>query len=280
MSRFEGFAIDKYEQTQFDRYELPLGPAVDRKTFGQTLTLEGAITKIHYAFPEPPIPSLYQLYKSYEGVFQPSEAELLFSCFKEECGARDEDLVRSAADQKRLLNGFMAFGDHAYHAVKMNAAGQEVYVAVYLKQERDNVAYELHFIEVESMETDNITVSDIQEGMAASGKQAFYGLFFDTGKSNLKDSSKAELDLLAEYLRQNSNDAYFIVGHTDNDGAYQFNLTLSQERARSVVQALRDDYGLDVSNLTAVGIGPVSPLAANLTQDGKAQNRRVELVLK
>ncbi|MEM6583184.1 MAG: OmpA family protein [Pseudomonadota bacterium] len=280
VSRFQGFAIDKYEEIQFDRYALPLGPAIDRQTFGEALNLEGAITKIHYAFPQPPIPSLYQLYKSYEGVFQADDVEVLFSCFEDECGERDKDLVRSAADQRVLLNGFMAFGDHAYQAVKMNAGGQDIYVALYLKQERDNVAYELHFIEVESMSTENITLADIQEGMTSTGKQAFYGLYFDTGESTLKDSSETELQLLADYLGDNTDTEYFIVGHTDNDGSYQSNLTLSFARAQSVVKALQDQYGLDVSKLTPIGIGPVSPVAANLTQDGKAQNRRVELVLK
>lgn len=280
VSRFEGFAIDKYEEIQFDRYALPLGPAIDRQTFGETLELEGAITKIHYAFPQPPIPSLYQLYKSYESVFQSDDVEVLFACFEDECGKGDEDLVRSAADQKELLNGFMAFGDHAYQAVKMNAGGQDIYVALYLKQERDNVAYELHFIEVESMSTDNITLADIQEGMTTTGKQAFYGLYFDTGKSTLKESSKTELQLLADYLRDNTDTEYFIVGHTDNDGSYQSNLTLSFARAQSVVKALQEQFGLDAGKLTPIGIGPVSPVAANLTQDGKAQNRRVELVLK
>ncbi|MEM1156366.1 MAG: OmpA family protein, partial [Pseudomonadota bacterium] len=147
-------------------------------------------------------------------------------------------------------------------------------------QERDNVAYELHFIEVESMSTDNITLADIQEGMTTTGKQSFYGLYFDTGKSTLKESSNTELKLLADYLRDNTDTEYFIVGHTDNDGSYQSNLTLSFARAQSVVKALQDQYGLDVSKLTPIGIGPVSPVAANLTQDGKAQNRRVELVLK
>ncbi|MEM9396042.1 MAG: OmpA family protein [Pseudomonadota bacterium] len=280
VSRFEGATIDGYQQVQFDRYELPLGPAEGAKALGQVRTLEGKITKINYAFWEEPKPSLYQLYKSYETVFNEKGVEFLFSCFKEECSQEGADLVRTAADMKMLLNGFMAFGDHAYIAARAQKGPQDIYIGLYLKQERSNVAYELHFIEVEAMGVDKISMADISDGLEQTGKQAFYGLFFETGSATLKDSSQDELALLAEYLKENYEASYFIVGHTDNVGQYAANKFLAKARAKSVVDALATQFDLDTSNLTAIGIGPVSPVSSNATDAGRAQNRRVELVLK
>lgn len=280
LSRFAGSTIDAYQEITFDQYQLPLGPSIDRQTLGDSLTLEGQVTKIFYLFKEEPKPSLLQLHRSYQDVLAAEEVEILFTCFRESCGLGAQDLISTKASTKRLLNGFMAFGEHAYTAGKVSREGQNIYFGVYLKQERANIAYELHFIEVEAMSRDNITMADINEGMAADGKQAFYGLFFDTGKATLKASAEAELELLAQYLTEHPNQQYFIVGHTDNVGRYQSNQALSQARAESVIAALQDRYQIDVSNLQSVGVGPVSPATANSSQAGRALNRRVELVLR
>ncbi|MEM6774683.1 MAG: OmpA family protein [Pseudomonadota bacterium] len=279
LSRFEGSTIDKYEVVQFDRYALPLGPAVSAKSFGDVQTLEGRVVKINYAIWDDPKPSLYQLYQSYGKALAEREVEVLFSCFNEECKGDGEDLVFTAASLKVLLNGFMGFGEHAYIAARMASGNQNVYAGVYLKKERSNVAYELHFIEIEAMDTSKISMADITKGMEKDGKQAFYGLYFETGSANLKNSSLGELELLADYLRENPDADYFIVGHTDNVGSYTSNRTLANARAQSVITALQE-MGVSTENLAAVGVGPVSPVASNATEGGRAQNRRVELVLK
>ncbi len=278
LSRFEGSTIDKYEEVQFDRYSLPLGPAVSDKSFGDVQTLEGRVVKINYAIWDEPKPSLYQLYQSYGTALAERDVEVLFSCFKEECKGQGENLVYTAAMLKVLLNGFMGFGEHAYIAARVASGNQNIYMGVYLKKERANVAYELHFVEIEAMDTSKISMADINEGMEKDGKQAFYGLYFETGSANLKESSLGELALLADYLRENAGSDYFVVGHTDNVGSYASNKFLAKARAQSVITALQK-LGLGIENLTAVGVGPVSPVASNSTDGGRAQNRRVELVL-
>ena len=70
----------------------------------------------------------------------------------------------------------------------------------------------------------------------------------------------------------------FIVGHTDNVGLLEFNLSLSQRRADAVVNILLSEYGVDNKRLHSAGIGPLSPVASNKTEAGRAKNRRVELV--
>lgn len=280
ISRFDGFKIDKRVDIQFDRYELPLGPSESSTEFGDRKLLEGKVTKISYVHRGQSKPSLLQLFKSYEKVFQDNNVEILYSCFKEECGKSNTDLVRTAVSKKRLLNEFLQFGDHAFHAARIAQGEKVIYVALYLKDERGNVAYELDFIEIDAMNTSRISMADISNGIEETGKLAFYGLYFDTGKATLKDNAKQELSLMADYLSRHTDKQYFIVGHTDNAGSYEFNLSLSLNRAKSIIEALNAQFNLDVTNLTAVGIGPVSPVAANTSDQGQAQNRRVELVAR
>ena len=70
----------------------------------------------------------------------------------------------------------------------------------------------------------------------------------------------------------------FVVGHTDNVGGLEGNMKLSQDRADAVVQALVHDHGIAASRLKSFGAGPYAPVASNDTEDGRAKNRRVELV--
>jgi len=70
----------------------------------------------------------------------------------------------------------------------------------------------------------------------------------------------------------------YVVGHTDNTGTYEYNLDLSRRRAAAVVEALTRGHGVAAARLKAVGVGPVAPVASNATEEGRAKNRRVELV--
>jgi OmpA-OmpF porin, OOP family len=69
-----------------------------------------------------------------------------------------------------------------------------------------------------------------------------------------------------------------VVGHTDNVGTLPHNMTLSKQRADAVVSALVNDYKMAASRLIANGVGPLAPVASNAAEEGRAKNRRVELV--
>ena len=70
-----------------------------------------------------------------------------------------------------------------------------------------------------------------------------------------------------------------LVGHTDAEGALEGNIALSKRRATAVMERLVSVYGVEAAQVSADGVGFLSPLASNLTADGRAQNRRVEVVL-
>lgn len=103
-------------------------------------------------------------------------------------------------------------------------------------------------------------------------------MYFATDNGTLKPESEPALKEMAKLLSAQPALKVFIVGHTDNVGPSARNLDLSQKRADSVLKALVANYQIDGKRLGARGIGPLSPVAPNKSEDGRAKNRRVELV--
>ena len=100
-------------------------------------------------------------------------------------------------------------------------------------------------------------------------------IFFETAKAELLPESFLELDKLAKVMEDNSKLEVEIGGHTDNVGQEAYNQNLSQQRAQAVVTYLQEK-GIDASRLKAKGYGESTPIASNDTEEGRAQNRRVE----
>ncbi len=112
----------------------------------------------------------------------------------------------------------------------------------------------------------------------AVGHTAVFGIYFDTGKSDLKPESNLAIEEVAKLMRKEGGLKLYIVGHTDNVGAVEANMTLSEQRARSVVLALEKQHGIAAARLRAFGNGPYAPVSTNGTEDGRSRNRRVEIV--
>ena len=112
----------------------------------------------------------------------------------------------------------------------------------------------------------------------ATGHTAIYGIYFDTGKSTIKPESAHAIGEIAKLLKADPGLKIFLVGHTDNQGGIESNIKLSQDRGEAVLQALVRDHGIAAARLRSFGCGLFSPVASNDTEDGRAKNRRVELV--
>ena len=100
---------------------------------------------------------------------------------------------------------------------------------------------------------------------------------FPTGTVVFSDDLNA-LEEIAKLLKASPDLKILVVGHTDNQGEVKYNQDLSKRRAESVVKALTSEYGIAGGRLSAHGVGMLSPVASNDSDDGKAKNRRVELV--
>jgi flagellar motor protein MotB len=114
--------------------------------------------------------------------------------------------------------------------------------------------------------------------LTATGHTIVPGIYFDTGKADVKPESDASLKEVAKVLQQNPALKLYVVGHTDNVGTLTSNVSLSNQRAASVLKVLTTQYNVAASRLQAYGDGPYAPVASNDSDDGRARNRRVELV--
>jgi outer membrane protein OmpA-like peptidoglycan-associated protein len=158
---------------------------------------------------------------------------------------------------------------------KIAKAGQETWV----QAERGNGKIWLRIVEKKPMA--QYIVADaaaLADTLGTAGHVAVNGILFDTGKSVIKPESAQAIGEVAKLLAADPAIKVFVVGHTDTVGDVAANVKLSQERAEAVLQALVRDHGIAADRLKAAGCGPFAPIAANGTEEGRALNRRVELV--
>jgi len=118
----------------------------------------------------------------------------------------------------------------------------------------------------------------LSSGLASNGHMVVNGILFDTGKADVKPESSTALDEVVKMMKADAKVKIFVVGHTDNVGPAAANLDLSRRRAAAVVQLLTAKYGIAAERLSAFGNGPYAPVSSNDSEDGRALNRRVELV--
>ncbi|MCT8159095.1 OmpA family protein [Pseudoruegeria sp. SHC-113] len=117
------------------------------------------------------------------------------------------------------------------------------------------------------------------ERLEGTGYLVLDDLAFETGSSELGKGPFDSLGALAAYLRANPERTVALVGHTDAEGSLEGNVALSKKRAASVAARLTQAHGVNPEQISAEGMGFLSPRASNLTDDGRTQNRRVEVVL-
>jgi OmpA-OmpF porin, OOP family len=181
------------------------------------------------------------------------------------------------------------------NAVK-DAGGMIVYDGggsdVFLKLEKNNKIYwvrvwardnnyELIIVEEALMRQDIVVDANSMLGdLNSQGRVALYGIYFDFDKSDVKPESDPTLKEISKLLSENTKLNLFVVGHTDNVGDYNYNMKLSEARADAVVKTLVSKYNVDKNRLTPAGVGPLAPVTINDTEEGKAKNRRVELIKK
>lgn len=135
--------------------------------------------------------------------------------------------------------------------------------------------YTLYVLEMEGMKQE-IQASEMMKALNKDGFIALY-INFETGKADIKPESQEIINQIVEMLKQNNDLRISIEGHTDNVGSDKSNQTLSENRAESVMNAILAQ-GIDKSRLSSKGWGASKPIADNRTEEGRAKNRRVEIV--
>jgi len=163
--------------------------------------------------------------------------------------------------------------------MKLVQGAGEVWVRVGIGNDGRN--YQLIVAEKAGMEQQVTADADAwKSDIGATGHAAVYGIYFDTDQSVVKPQSEPALQEIAKLLQKEPKLNIRVVGHTDSTGDLAHNMTLSEARAKAVVEALTTKHAVAAARLTAHGVGPMAPVASNDTEEGRAKNRRVELVKK
>ncbi|NTV47156.1 MAG: OmpA family protein [Chlorobiales bacterium] len=159
--------------------------------------------------------------------------------------------------------------------VVLQKGGKETWVEV----RTWNNMYRLNIVEKEIMKQEVVANAEAMgNDINATGHVSIYGIYFDTGKSEIKPESDAAISEIAKLLKNDGALKVYVVGHTDNVGSFDSNMKLSKDRADAVVKVLVSKNGIAGARLKAYGVASLSPIETNDTEDGKAKNRRVELV--
>jgi OmpA-OmpF porin, OOP family len=247
-SGMPNFAIYEAEDIEFDSYNFFNGKnctTVEGRKFKRTYALKEDVQKS----------SVTQIMRNYSNAIKSMGGTVLYEGMPQEADCA-------------VNNGLnMVVG-------KTVKDGNEMWVEVVTLGGDD---YFLTIILKELMKQD-VTASNMFEALNRDGHIALY-INFDTGKSIIRDESKPIIEQIVQMMKSNPDLKVGVEGHTDNVGSPASNKTLSEERAKSVVSAIVAQ-GIPADRLSPAGSGQDKPIADNSTEEGRAKNRRVELVKK
>lgn len=267
---------------------------------------EGEYTRLVYVAPEDRSP--LEVMRNYIDLVKGAGGKLRYGCQDQACGGDmhgnshgggRQGLMEKIYPQKRLKDEAFSNGSCATSgtpseqryvvATVPDDAGNDRTLGIYVfgiqtdtycKALDGRTGILVVAIEPKAREQKMVTVTsdEMARALDAQGRIALYGIYFDTNKSAVKPDSRATLEQIAKLLKTRPTLSLDVVGHTDNVGGAEANLKLSKRRADAVVTALVEDYGIDEDRLSASGAGMGKPVAGNDSEDGRAKNRRVELV--
>jgi len=256
---------------EFDEFELIVGPISKNGQPSKTQHLEGKIFTADYR--NPVNRSVLEIYRNYEQNLTRAGFQTLYACDGVQCGGGQDSSAHPSFRDPSYVRRYLA--------AKLSRPEGDVYVSIAVQaQDPSSTGYTmLDVVEVKPMENkDLVDAASLADSVSRTGHAAVYGIYFDTAKADLKPESDATIKEIAKLLQQDPKLKLYVVGHTDNQGTLEANMDLSMRRANAVTQALASKYAVTGARLKALGDGPSAPVASNDSEDGRAKNRRVELV--
>jgi outer membrane protein OmpA-like peptidoglycan-associated protein len=239
-TRMPGYWIHSCQEKQFDAFAFVTGK-------GQTVTVEGHFWRFNY-YPQATLAS------------KPSDLQI----------------QRNFQNAVQQQGGKVVWTEKGRDTYKLVKDGQEIWVQLAAEF---TGKYFLTIVQKQGMVQDIVAnAAALAQGLNAEGHMTVEGIYFDTGKSTIKPESAKAIEEIAKLLQADPALKVFVVGHTDGVSTVEVNLKLSQDRAQAVLQALVGQHGINPARLRAYGCGPFAPVATNDTDEGRAKNRRVELV--
>lgn len=302
IKRYAGSSIVAYDVKQFDSVEIPTSSFVkfnlstSKREFAAAPVLaEGRRTRIWYEAPGNT--SSLEVFRNYAAELTAQGFTLLYDSSKDAKLGKWNGYLNGfnfnraplATNRSQFVFTGAAMSGINTLSARRESQGQITYLQLVAVQwDKPDVTYKaqrgayvaLDVVDVGSLKQDMVSVSasDMSKAIASTGRIALYGILFDTAKADLKAESKPALEEIAKLLKSDASLKLRVVGHTDNQGALDSNIALSKRRAEAVTAALASSYGVAANRLSAFGVADLAPVASNSGEEGRAKNRRVELV--
>ncbi len=302
LKRLKGSVIVSYEKQAFGEQCIALEKVVfdydaqKIQPFKQEI-VEGPQTRILYRAPKNA--STLEVLRQYQNDLKAAGFEVLFEGMG---GTEDMSTIDNGYD-RFLKNVYQNHGlpgeiyqplslnqDSRYTALRKSSGAGKTYVSIFAVSntewhdafgtEKGQVLALVTITEQKGMANRMVKVSaaEMETSLSKSGRIALYGIYFDTNKAEVKPDSGEALTEIGNLMKSDPALKVLIVGHTDSIGGFEMNKTLSQRRAEAVAAALTTSYGIAAQRLFPVGVSFAAPVESNENEEGRAKNRRVELV--
>ncbi|MBV5316703.1 MAG: OmpA family protein [Desulfobulbaceae bacterium] len=267
-SRMANFDLYGCAKTEFDAVAFPKPELKEWVNPEDYINVEGKIFTVSYKLKEGATPaSSLQVIRNFQNAVKKAGGTVL--------GDYDGNLFPSLprTAEKYLAEAPGGIQFDRYTTMTLTKGGSEFWI--YLCASESYQDYMLLMVEKEEMKQD-VSVGELERQLNKDGFLTFY-IQFDTGKSDIKPESQSSVEQIATLLKSLPALKVNIEGHTDNVGIPESNKKLSEDRAKAVVAAVTAQ-GIAADRMTAVGQGQDKPVADNRKEEGRALNRRVEVI--
>ncbi|MDP3689953.1 MAG: OmpA family protein [Bradyrhizobium sp.] len=272
VGRFARSVITGYEVKDFDAARVQAAPFKDGQP-ADARRLEGKVTRIAYR--SNPGPSILEVFRNFETQLTKIGFEKLLACDTDACGGIPfVEAIDALPIPQMWIDGF----NYQYFAGRRTEAAREAYASIVVSENNREIYAQLTVTELRPMENRMVDAAAMSKGLRDTGRIALYGIYFDTDKAVLKPESRPTLEQIAKLLAAEAQLNVFIVGHTDSQGPYAYNLDLSRRRAEAVAEELVKHYRIGAPRLRTAGVAHLAPVGSNGNEAGRTLNRRVELV--
>lgn len=291
LSRYKGAVIQECQTINYAKFYFGLDEPIEKdfeghgKFFNKYIEVKGKLINIQYLIPLDE--GVLKVFENYKNALTNAGFNILYiennknSCFYgEDFFGGNNPFSKFSRD----FYGCRCDVDYYYVVAKGVRDSLDVYLSLYISTGgnygQDFVIVNQSVVETVPLELGLVSAQNIAQNIDNAGHSIFYDIHFASGSAEIDAKSTNQLQEIAKYLNSHKDKSFYIVGHTDNTGNFDDNMTLSNNRAKAVVNELVSKYNVDANQLTPYGVANLCPVTNNKTDAGKARNRRVEIVEK
>jgi len=286
ISRYKNAIIHEYNTINYTDFYFGLAEPVRKNFLGhgtffkKYIEVNGKLMNIEYLISSDK--GVLKVYENYKNALTIAGYTILYTEHNKNSCFYREDFFGGDAGPISKVNkntyGVECDKDYYYMVAKGVRDSLDVYVSLYVGTGGGFVIVNQSVVETVPLELGLVNADNIAQNIEFTGHSIFYDIHFTTGSAEIDTKSDKQINEIAQYLKIHLDKKYYLVGHTDNIGDFASNMSLSENRAKAIMNELITKYGVNAGQLKAYGVANLSPVTSNSTDKGKARNRRVEIV--